>query len=108
MKWKPKYFNYEDNKTYYVFIEDLIDENLKEEYSALWGLDEDDCKESLEAFERTFHRMVEASVGADYSHLIPNYDNSECKETTSPSINYTFKAMNVNENPEVVNNGFSF
>ena len=52
--------------------------------------------------------MVEASMGTDYSHLIPDYDNSEQKATTSSSTNYTFKAMHVNEIPEVVNNGFSF
>ena len=108
MEWKSKYFNYEDNKTYYVFIEDLIDENLKEEYLALWDLDKDDCEKALEAFKKTFHRMVEASVGTDYSHLIPDYDNSEQKATASPSTNYPFKAINVNEIPEVVNNGFSF
>ena len=65
-------------------------------------------KKALEAFKKTFHRMVEASVGTDYSHLIPDYDNSEQKATTSSSTNYTFKAINVNEIPEVVNNGFSF
>ena len=47
--------------------------------------------------------MVEASVGADYSHLIPDYDNSECKETTSTSTNYTFKAIiDTNEIPEMI------
>lgn len=103
MKWNSYYFNEVDHKTYYVFIEDLIDENLKGEYSALWDLDEDDCEKALETFKKTFHRMVEASVGAGYSHLIPNYDNSECKATTSPSIDYTFKAIvDVNEIPEMI------
>ena len=109
MAWKPDYFSWGDYKTYYVFIEDLVDEELKEEYSALWELDEDDCEEVLETFKKDFHHIVETSVRAGCSHLIPGYDppetivydNSKWTATTS-STGYTFKIMKGNENPEVV------
>lgn len=110
MEWKPNYYSWSYYKTYYVFIEDLVDEDLKEEYSALWGLDEDDCEEVLETFKKDFHHIVETSVRAGCSHLIPgyepskpiHYDNSEWTATTSSSTGYTFKVMNVDETPEVV------
>lgn len=110
MEWKPNHYSWADYKTYYVFIEDIIDENLKEEYSALWGLDEDDCEEVLETFKKNFHHIIETSVRAGHNHLIPgydppkpiHYDNSEWTATTSSSTNYTFKVMTGNENPEVI------
>jgi hypothetical protein len=54
--------------------------------------------------------MIEMSVRAGCSHLIPGYDppkpivydNSEWTSTTSSSTSYTFKVMNVNETPEVI------
>ena len=110
MEWKPNYFSWADYKTYYVFIEDLVDEELKEEYSALWELDEDDCEEVLETFKKDFHHIIETSVRAGCSHLIPGYDppkpivydSSEWTSTTSSSTSYTFKARNVNGTPEVI------
>ena len=109
MEWKPNYWSWADYKTYYVFIEDLVDKDLKEEYSALWGLDEDDYEEVLETFKEDFHHIVETSIRVGYDHLIPghkppktiHYDNSEWT-TTSSSTGYAFKVMKVDENPEVV------
>ena len=109
MEWKPNYYSWADYKTYYVFIEDIVDEHLKEEYAALWGLDEDDWEERLETFKKNFHHIVENSVRAGWGHLIPGhnppqtavYDNSEWTSTSS-SIGYTVKIMNVDHNPEVI------
>ena len=109
MEWKPIYCSWRDYNTYYVFIEDLVDEDLKEKYSILWDLGEDNCEEVLETFKKNFHYIVKTSVRAGYSHLIPDYnpskpihyDNSEWTTTTSSSTNYTLKVINVDENSEV-------
>lgn len=110
MSWKSCYWRWEDPETYYVFIEDIINEDLKEEYSALWGVDGDDSEKVLETFKKDFHHMVEISVRPGHEDLIPNYvpsksinyDNSEWTTTASSPTNYTFKVININENPEIV------